>query len=200
MSGHDQITTHPRRGRRLAGTGRLRSPDDGSGAGSATTGQDKAFEGALKFSKCMRDHGIDFPDPQRVGNGGIKLTMKGGTGADSAKLRAAEKDCQKYMRWAAAGLRARPSRPRSRTPCSITPGACAPTASTCPTRSSRAPAGARPSSSAAPARRVGPRARIPSRRPSSRPTGSARDGKLADLEKGGPGGGPSVQSSGSGER
>ena len=50
------------------------SDDDGGGPTSGASRQDKAFEGALKFSKCMRDHGVDFPDPQRVGTGGIKLT------------------------------------------------------------------------------------------------------------------------------
>jgi hypothetical protein len=72
------------------------SNDNGSGAGNKSQG-DKAFEGALQFAKCMRDHGIDMPDPQRVGSGGIKQTMKSGPGTDNAKMQAAQKDCQKYM-------------------------------------------------------------------------------------------------------
>jgi len=72
------------------------SNDNGGGASNKSQG-DKAFEGALKFAKCMRDHGIDMPDPQRVGSGGIKQTMKAGPGADNAKMQAAQKDCQKYM-------------------------------------------------------------------------------------------------------
>jgi hypothetical protein len=43
------------------------NPGDGGAKGAG--GRDKAFEGALKFSKCMREHGIDMPDPQRVGKG-----------------------------------------------------------------------------------------------------------------------------------
>jgi hypothetical protein len=73
------------------------SSDDSGGSGSsATSQQDKAFEGALKYAKCMREHGIDMPDPQRVGSGGIKQTMKGKPGS-RAKMDAANKDCQKYM-------------------------------------------------------------------------------------------------------
>ena len=73
------------------------SSDDNGGSGSGAKSQDdKAFEGALKYAKCMREHGIDMPDPQRVGSGGIKQTMKGNPGS-RAKMDAANKDCQKYM-------------------------------------------------------------------------------------------------------
>jgi hypothetical protein len=73
------------------------SSDDNGGSGSGAKRQDdKAFEGALKYAKCMREHGIDMPDPQRVGNGGIKQTMKGTPGS-RGKMEAANKDCQKYL-------------------------------------------------------------------------------------------------------
>jgi hypothetical protein len=73
------------------------SSDDNGGSGSGAKSQDdKAFEGALKYAKCMREHGIDMPDPQRVGSGGIKQTMNGKPGS-RAKMDAANKDCQKYM-------------------------------------------------------------------------------------------------------
>ena len=71
------------------------SDDDGGGS-SASSRQDKAFEGALKFAKCMREHGIDMPDPQRTGNGGIKQTVTGKPGSRAA-MEAAQKACQKYM-------------------------------------------------------------------------------------------------------
>src|SRR5689334_4174604 len=69
------------------------SSGDPSGS---TNRQDKAFDGALKFSKCMRDHGVDFPDPQRVGAGGIKLTAKN-INPNDPNTKAAQKACQKYM-------------------------------------------------------------------------------------------------------
>jgi hypothetical protein len=72
------------------------SNDDGGSSGSGQNRADKAFEGALKYAKCMREHGIDMPDPQRVGSGGIKQSFKGGS-VNRAKMEAANKDCQKYM-------------------------------------------------------------------------------------------------------
>jgi hypothetical protein len=73
--------------------------DNSSGAAKS---QDKAFEGALKFAKCMRDHGQDVPDPTRAGNGGIlqKMGGKGTPGKDGinrAAMQKAEKACQRFM-------------------------------------------------------------------------------------------------------
>ena len=70
--------------------------DDDGGSPSRASGQDKAFEGALKFSKCMRDHGVDVPDPQRVGSGGIKVTGSN-INPNDPKTKAAQSACQKYM-------------------------------------------------------------------------------------------------------
>jgi hypothetical protein len=68
--------------------------DDASGKG----GQDKAFEGALKFAKCMRDEGIDMPDPQKQAGGGIVQKMGGpGKRLDQTKVEAAQKKCEHFM-------------------------------------------------------------------------------------------------------
>jgi hypothetical protein len=72
------------------------SGDDGGSPTSGGSRQDKAFEGALKFSKCMRDHGVDFPDPQRVGSGGIKITGRN-INPNDPKTKSAQSACQKYM-------------------------------------------------------------------------------------------------------
>jgi hypothetical protein len=72
------------------------SSDDGAGSTSGASPRDKAFEGALKFSKCMRDHGVDFPDPQRAGSGGIKLTGRN-INPNDPKTKSAQNACQKYM-------------------------------------------------------------------------------------------------------
>jgi hypothetical protein len=71
------------------------SSDDSGGA--KASGQDKAFEGALKFSRCMREHGIDMPDPQRVGKGGIKLSGGKAANFNDPKMKSAQSACQKYM-------------------------------------------------------------------------------------------------------
>jgi hypothetical protein len=78
------------------------SGNDGRGGTASADGQDRAFEGALRFAKCMRDHGVDMPDPKRDSNGGIRLKAGIGAGADRAKLkdpkmRAAQSACRKYL-------------------------------------------------------------------------------------------------------
>ena len=56
---------------------------------------------ALKFSRCMRQHGIDMPDPRNGGAEGTVL-IGGGPGKarfnpDSPAFKTAEKACKKYM-------------------------------------------------------------------------------------------------------
>lgn len=65
-------------------------------SGDPKSRQDKAFEGALKFAKCMRDEGIEMPDPKRDANGGISQVMRGRPGSE-AKVQAAQKKCQHFM-------------------------------------------------------------------------------------------------------
>jgi hypothetical protein len=87
-----------------------------NGTGAASAGEeDKAFEGALKFSKCMRDHGVDFPDPKRVGKGGISIGGPGGVGSGKRikvgdpKMKAAEAACRKYMNFGGGGPQMSPA-------------------------------------------------------------------------------------------
>ena len=54
-------------------------------------------EAALKFAKCMREHGVDMPDP-KAGGGGLALQIGGpNSDADPATMRKAQDACQKYM-------------------------------------------------------------------------------------------------------
>jgi hypothetical protein len=76
------------------------SGNDGKGGAASARGQDKAFEGALRFSKCMREHGVNMPDPKRDSNGGIVLSGPPGGGRvkiNDPKMKAAQSACQKYM-------------------------------------------------------------------------------------------------------
>jgi hypothetical protein len=70
--------------------------NSGNGGTNTTSGADKAFQGALKFAQCMRQHGVDVPDPQRVGTGGIKLSG-GHMNINDPKTKAAQSACQHYM-------------------------------------------------------------------------------------------------------
>ena len=63
---------------------------------ASTNDQAKMRKSLLDFSRCMRENGIDMPDPKFEGN---RVTMRaGGPGdkTDPAKMRAAEKACAKY--------------------------------------------------------------------------------------------------------
>ena len=54
---------------------------------------------ALEHSKCMREQGIDFPDPVFDEDGGAQIQIGRGSGInpESAKFKAAEKACQDKM-------------------------------------------------------------------------------------------------------
>lgn len=77
----------------------------GSGAaangGSSSTSSNKSAD-ALQFSQCMRDHGINIPDPQSNGNGGFGVRIQSGSGPnqfspDNPKFQAAQEACKKYL-------------------------------------------------------------------------------------------------------
>ena len=67
------------------------------GSGSAATGAQAGYNVALKFSQCMRAHGLtNFPDPSSSG-GGIQI---GGPGSNlnpaSPTFQSAQKACARY--------------------------------------------------------------------------------------------------------
>ncbi|HET7489428.1 MAG TPA: hypothetical protein VFJ85_15985 [Acidimicrobiales bacterium] len=79
-----------------------------SGASATTTttakgGSRQDFQDALlSYSRCMRQHGVDMPDPvfSEDGSGGVMQKIeggKGGPGPDSATFKAAGKACQPIM-------------------------------------------------------------------------------------------------------
>ena len=58
-----------------------------------------AMQAALAFARCMRQHGIDLPDPQFNGNAVSQefTARRGGKGPDSPKFKAAQQACNKYL-------------------------------------------------------------------------------------------------------
>ncbi len=91
----------------LAGCGRAASPDGvaslkGANPTASSTNSAAASpeDQMLQFARCMRQHGVNMPDPKVVadGHGGTqgKVTINGGAG-DKSKLDAAQKACQKYL-------------------------------------------------------------------------------------------------------
>ena len=71
--------------------------DDGGGAGEPTAEQaekEKMRDAELKFAECMRDQGIDFPDPGA--DGGTHIRVGPGSGIDPDELEDASEACAKY--------------------------------------------------------------------------------------------------------
>jgi hypothetical protein len=72
-------------------------PETPASSNQGRKGLDAASKKAmLQFAQCMRDHGVNMPDPQ-FSEGGARVTMREEKGADPAKQRAAEQACQKYQ-------------------------------------------------------------------------------------------------------
>jgi hypothetical protein len=49
---------------------------------------------ALANARCMREHGIDMPDPTFDENGGARMELKGGVNPESAKFQKAQQACR----------------------------------------------------------------------------------------------------------
>ena len=96
-----------------SGCGSASSSDDGVAAlddtTATTSGEDEQDgdateedpeEAALEWAECMRENGVDVPDPQvDTEDGGARITIRPGSGArrldriDSEKFQAAQKKC-----------------------------------------------------------------------------------------------------------
>jgi hypothetical protein len=59
--------------------------------------QKEARDAALAHSRCMREHGVDFPDPKFGENGEATIQIDRGSGIDpeDPKFQKAEKECQR---------------------------------------------------------------------------------------------------------
>ena len=83
-----------------AGTG------DSTGDSTGSTEPIDPSEAPLKYAQCMREHGVDMPDPTISGDGGVMVAIggpvavDGGTtkdGPDPKEFEAANKECQHFM-------------------------------------------------------------------------------------------------------
>ena len=76
-----------------------------------TTAVTDPNEAALQFAKCMREHGVDMPDPvvndSGDGKGGAVAIQIGGDGPqaiDPKEMEAANKECQHFLADVASGF------------------------------------------------------------------------------------------------
>jgi hypothetical protein len=75
---------------------------DGQQTGSAGSANGAASkdpqEAALEFARCMREHGVDMPDPEVDSQGRMRITVRAGRGqADPTKLNEAQRACGHLM-------------------------------------------------------------------------------------------------------
>lgn len=73
----------------------------GNGKASVSTGADEGDIAAqsAKFAQCMRDNGVDMPDPQVDGDGRVTIggPQAGGGPLDREKVEAAQSRCRQYL-------------------------------------------------------------------------------------------------------
>jgi hypothetical protein len=82
---------------------------DGRSGGVASLGGDQATsttspgggkdsqQAALAYARCMRQHGIDLPDPKFDAKGRMAQQMPTGVGPDDPKFKAANQACKRYL-------------------------------------------------------------------------------------------------------
>jgi hypothetical protein len=82
-----------------------------SSAGKATSttspGGGDSTQADLAFARCMRQHGVNMPDPKVDANGRTEWQLPEGVDPDDPKVKAAEQACKQYR--AGGEARRRPS-------------------------------------------------------------------------------------------
>jgi hypothetical protein len=72
------------------------SEDSSGGGASDTSSSEDPQDQAVKFAQCMREHGVDIPDPKTDDQGRTSLRLGGGEKVDKDKVDAAMEACKKY--------------------------------------------------------------------------------------------------------
>jgi hypothetical protein len=75
----------------------------GSGGGGSTAetttaaSEEDAEQAQLDFARCMREQGLDFPDPQPDENGGLRFAAPADGLDDPEAFRDAAQECQEFL-------------------------------------------------------------------------------------------------------
>ena len=81
-----------------SGVASLASESPDPAASAAPEASVDPEDAALAFAQCMREHGVDMPDPQVGSNGEMTFSIGVGPGnADVEKMQAAQEACQDLM-------------------------------------------------------------------------------------------------------
>ena len=71
--------------------------DTGGGNASAADREREARNAALNYARCMREHGVDMPDPTFEDGGTLQRGPMKEDNVPRSKVREAENACRKYM-------------------------------------------------------------------------------------------------------
>jgi hypothetical protein len=63
---------------------------------SAPPDQGRDEDKVREFAKCMREHGVDMPDPEAHGDGGIAIRIEGGD-VGMEEMKKAEEACKQHL-------------------------------------------------------------------------------------------------------
>lgn len=66
------------------------------GAGSASTPDPAVMDSALRFAACMRQHGVDVPDPRWQG-GGVEISFPHDVDRNSPSVQQAQQACGPFL-------------------------------------------------------------------------------------------------------
>ena len=78
----------------VAGLSACGGDDGGSGGGTTAAGLRDA---ALDYARCMREHGVDMPDPRTDENGVVLTDGHEAAGTGSARFGDADDACRKHL-------------------------------------------------------------------------------------------------------
>ncbi|MBX6388676.1 MAG: hypothetical protein IRZ08_06700 [Frankia sp.] len=68
---------------------------DASASARPASDPEDAQEQQLRFAQCMREHGVDMPDPEVNDSGGTSITIPDGT--DPQQVDAATEQCKQHL-------------------------------------------------------------------------------------------------------
>jgi hypothetical protein len=75
----------------------------GTSAASGTTTTIDPEEAMLEFARCMREHGVDMPDPGTQGRGRITFGARAGDEEQVEEFEEAQEACRQYLQAAGPG-------------------------------------------------------------------------------------------------
>jgi hypothetical protein len=85
------------------GVASLASPDAAAAASPSPGASTNPEDAMLEFAQCMRDHGVDMPDPQ-TGGQGVRIAIgQNGIDPGSEEFQAAQEACQHFLEDAGFG-------------------------------------------------------------------------------------------------